>query len=93
MSDINHLQSTVDELVVFLRENMVTRDDLSEAISGLRGELKGDMAGLKSELKGEMAAMEHRLLDRMDTLAIKTEEKAREYTQTYFDEKMRMMNK
>ncbi len=64
----------MEEVLVFLVENMVLRSEADETTATLRAEirevrteLKGDIGSLRTDLKSDMASLEHRLKDHIDT--------------------------
>lgn len=54
---------TMNELMEFLQENMVTRVDLNNAIDGLRTELKTEMEEMRSEMRAGFREMKAELED------------------------------
>ena len=50
------------EMFVYIKDHMVTKDDLTDELAGLRTELKTDIATLREELGGKIDGV-HRALD------------------------------
>ena len=63
-------QVTTNEIMDFLRENMVTHDELHveirSGLEGLKQELLGEMGKQKQELLGEMGKLKLDMLDSID---------------------------
>lgn len=51
------------EQVANIERNMVTREQLAEAIAEVKAELKGDIAELRTELKGDIAELRTELAE------------------------------
>ena len=62
IKNMNKHETTTTEIMEFLQEHMVTKTDLQEA----KTELRGEMSKMKTELRGEMSKMKTELLDAMD---------------------------